>query len=416
MPKLSDTALKNHKGKNPLTDTASKGLRFVPTETGAKWILRYVSPVTGIRRSMGLGTYPATSLADARAKASEMRTLIEAGKDPIEERDTERRATRAEARKPTFGEAAIGKHAEAKKAWKQTKNVARWLASVEQYFKPILHRRVDTLIPDDFADCLRPFWMKYPRSTEDVLARAKYIMRWCYARRYIDATLLHAIDTCVPELLPSRDVAVTAHHPALPFEDAPAFVAEHLADIKVTDVVRACVFVQMHAACRPGEARGMRWSELNLDAAMWMIPGERMKMKRYHKVPLPAEVVALLRRMSEAKLHEDFVFPNTKGNNPISDVRLQEFLQAAKAPSDVDGRAATPHGFRATFKNWTIETKQDELAAERQLAHAPKGETMQAYERNMRITQRTPMMALYADYLHGRKTIEQLLRLNLAAA
>ena len=429
MPKLTDRALRNVKPEDrPMTDDIVTGLIFTPTRTGGKWSLRYASPVLkeekknrdgtirviGKRRESGIGVYPTVSLADARERAQEMRRLIDAGKDPLLEREHERAAVTKTAAKPTFGEAAKACHEEKKAGWKQTKNVTRWLASVEQYFRPILERRVDTLTPVDFADVLRPVWLQHPRSSEDVLSRAKTILQWCFAKGYIDHVTVMATEYVRP-LLPGRKVEVTTHHPSLPWKEAPAFVAAHLAGIKPTEPIRACLFVLIHTACRPGEARGMRWSELDLERAIWTVPGERMKMNKLHRVPLPAEVVDLLRAMSNARLHPEWVFPNTRGSNCISDVRLHEFMREASAPSDVEGRSATPHGWRATFKDWAIDHGFDERVADRQLAHGPKGETGQAYERTTQLKRRAHLIGLWTDWLHGRAVEDNVIALTNAA-
>jgi integrase len=412
--KLTDIALRNMKPDDrPLTDDIVTGLIATPTRTGAKWSVRYVSPVTAKRREAGIGVYPDIKLAEARERGKQMRRLIDAGKDPLIERESERVAATKTVAKPTFGEAAKSCHGEKKAGWKKTKNVAHWLANVEMYFKPILARRVDTLTPADFAEALRPVWLKYPRSSEDALSRAKIILQWCFAKGYIDHVTVMASQFVRP-LLPGRKVEVASHNPSMPWKKAPAFVAKHLAGIKPTEPIRACVFVIIHAACRPSEARGMRWSELDLDHAIWTIPGGRMKMKKMHKVPLAPDVVDLLRAMSEAPLHPEYVFPNTQGRNFISDVRLHEFMRAANAPSDVEGRGAVPHGWRATFKDWAIDHGYDERVADRQLAHGPRGETGQAYERTTQLPKRTRLIHLWADYLQGRAVAENVIPLTAA--
>jgi integrase len=368
-----------------------------PSNTGCKWSLRYVSPVTGKRREAGAGTYPLVTLTEARERALAMRKLIDEGKDPIEERKREDNAAAHASNVPTFGEAAKKVHTDLKAGWKETKNVARWLASIELHLAAVADRRVDTLTPADFAEALRAEWVEHPRAAADVLQRASVIMRWCFAKGHVsgDPTAL------VRSLLPRQDTRVE-HHPALPWKKAPAFVREHLADIGPTEVIRACAFVQMHTACRPNEARGMQWGELDLEAAVWVVPAARMKGKLDHRVPLAPDAVALLRRLAAAKLHPVFVFPNTLNTAPIADVRLQEFMQERKAPSDTAGRFATPHGCRSMFMNWAVDTGHDERTADRQLAHRPKGQVAQAYERSSQFERRAHLVADWADYLHGR--------------
>jgi integrase len=395
--KLTDRAVSALAPGELLTDSIVTGLMAEGTRKGAKFVLRFVSPVTGKRRSAGVGSYPDVTLAKARERAQAMRSQIADGIDPIEARDTERAAGEQASAVPTFGAAAKQAHTDLSAGWKAGKNVQRWLTSVEQHLAPLLERRVDTLTPRDFADALRAQWIEHPRAAADVLQRASIIMRWAFASNYAsgDPTSL------VRSLLPKQTTRVV-HHPAMLWRDVPAFVTAHLANIEPTDVVRAAVFVLMHTACRPSEARAATWTEFDLDEARWTIPAERMKGKLTHVVPLPVEVVDLLRAMHEAPLHDDFVFPNSQGRNAISDVRMQEFMQDAKATSDTEGRFAVPHGCRATFRNWCMDTRRDEAAAERQLAHRPRGETAAAYMRSDRFDARRELLAQWADHLHGR--------------
>ena len=392
----------------PLTDSDVRGLRLTPTgEKTGKWNIRYRSPVTKKDRDYGLGAYPRVSLAAARQKAREVRAIIDAGKDPLMERDAEQERARQEAIRaegiPTFGHAAETYHTRQQKlgVWKQTKNVAAWLASIRNHLGPLLERRVDTLTARDFQTALEPVWFTKDKIASDVMQRATEVMDWCEASEYITGNPCPRARKMLGKVK-----HVTKHQPSMSYKLVPAFVAEHFGKpIDVTDLDRAAAFVQMHVASRPGEARMMRWSELDLDAGVWLLPVERMKGKRVHDVPLPTDVVKLLRRMEAAKLHEDFVFPNTLGTNPISDVRLQTFLREAKAPSDTSGRTAVPHGWRATFKAWGIAELHDDRILERQLAHKPKGQTNQAYDRDSQLDQRRIVVEKWANYLHGRATL-----------
>jgi len=427
MTKLTDLAVQALKPGEQVTDAAVAGLLVEGTADGAKWMYRYSSPEVKFgpghkkageykRRTMGLGVYPRVSLAEARRRALDARELIDAGKDPLEQREREKRAAEEDSKVPTFGQAAKSVHADLKAGWKATKNVAQWIANVEQYLAPILGRRVDVLTPRDFANALRAEWVAHPRSAADALQRASQIMAWCFAHGYAasDPTSL------VRSLLP-RQTARTEHHPSLDWRDAPAFVSLHLSNIEPQEVVRAAAFVSLHTACRPGEVRAMRRGELDLDNALWTVPAERMKGKVAHVVPLAPDVVTLLRRMLVLPLHDELIFPNVKGTGPVSDVRLQEFMQKTGAKSDTPERAPTPHGNRATFKNFSVDHGFDERTAERQLAHRPKGQTTQAYERTTQFERRRQLVERWADYLHGRWTSDiagnviELSRKNAAA-
>lgn len=143
MPMLTDRALRNLKPDDgPLTDSQVPGLMIRPNADGGKWALRYVSPTTRKRREMGLGVYPSTSLRDARVRALAMRSQIDSGHDPIEERRREQVIAEREAN---------------------------------------VQCRVDTLKPCDFSDALASAWIECPRVADNVFQRASAIMEWAFA-------------------------------------------------------------------------------------------------------------------------------------------------------------------------------------------------------------------------------------------
>ncbi|MGF6839916.1 integrase [Paraburkholderia youngii] len=409
--KLTDRTLQSLKPEDgEVTDDARKGLAFIRTAKGGRWTLYYTSPTRLIesgknkgkprRCEMSLGLYPEVSLAAARQRCDTAREMIGRKLDPLDERKSAVVEFYKQNNIPTFGEAARAYHESASKAWKQTDNVAQWIRSVETYLVPILRRKVDTLTAQDFADALRDEWLKHPRMSEDVLSRARHIMDWAHAMKHVDSIAPLQVQLA-RKLLPPRNKHTnkTTHHPSLPWRELPAYVAKHLVDIGPCDIVRACIFVQIHTAVRPGEARGMQWTELDLDRAQWKIPGERMKMKVAHITPLPPAVVALLRTMEKNKMDETYVFPATGGGAPLSDFAVRFFLQKTNAPSDTEGKAATAHGFRSTLTNWALDMGYSERVADRQLAHGPRGAVNQAYDRTTLLDQRVRLVNAYADYI-----------------
>jgi integrase len=416
MTRLNDRLLQNLSADDkPITDSVVAGLIAVPKNNGVNWILRFVSPVLmgkdgkGKRREMGLGVYPHVKLAEARDKAIDARKLIATGVDPIEAREAAKIEVIRTSNMPTFGEAATATWEKEKKGWKDTKNVKAWIASVRRLFEPILKRPVDTLKAKDFAACLSDAWHKHPNVAEDVLRRARAIMKWCAAGEFIDAD-----PTALVRVLLGKRTHETEHNPAMSFKVIPAFMRENFADLDPLNVKACALFVLIHTACRSNEVRGMRWGELDLDAGVWTIPPERMKGKKGHKrqhiVPLVAEVVSLLQRMKEKQLHPHYVFPNATDTGPITDYPVNKLLAALKAPSQTEGRFAVPHGFRSTFKDWAVEraTEFDYSTSERALAHTIRGQVQGAYERTTQFDARVKLMRKWADHLHAPANVVQL--------
>jgi integrase len=145
-------------------------------------------------------------------------------------------------------------------------------------------------------------------------------------------------------------------------------------------------------ATRTSEARGARWSEINMATATWIIPAERMKGGRaHHRVPLTDDAMEILREMAEVRV-DDQVFPGGKRGRPVADTTLRELL--AKLSPGV-----TVHGFRSTFRDWCADTGKPAEVAEAALAHAPPGRVIQAYQRSDLLEQRRSLMDAWARFL-----------------
>ncbi len=152
-------------------------------------------------------------------------------------------------------------------------------------------------------------------------------------------------------------------------------------------------------ACRSGEVRGARWSEIDMDAAIWTIPAERMKAKIAHRVPLSGCAIEILKAQEDK--HEDLVFPSSRDRVALSDMVLTAFLRRVNAPSDTPGRIATAHGFRSSFRDWCSERGYSRDLAERALAHTVQNKVEAAYHRTDLLEQRRQMMSVWSDFVAG---------------
>jgi integrase len=147
-------------------------------------------------------------------------------------------------------------------------------------------------------------------------------------------------------------------------------------------------------AARTDEVRLARWSEVDLDRAVWTVPALRMKMKREHRVPLSTAAVAVLRRLRIANTDSDaLVFPGQKPGHPMSNMAMEMLLRRLAA------KQCTVHGFRSTFRDWAGEcTQHPREIAEAALAHAVGNETERAYRRGDSFARRRDLMEAWADY------------------
>lgn len=378
----------------PVFDGKITGLLLSPTKTGCKWTLRFTSPITGKRRDAGLGTYPETSIAEAREKALTMRRLIDNGNDPIDARNSEREAKAVAAAALTFEKAARQVHEELKPSWKNAKHAAQWISTLETYaFPKIGNRKLDSISPADCADVLRPIWLTKAETASRTKQRIHAVMQWAWAHGHVTSNPVSVVD----HILPKQSMK-PEHQPAMPWRNVPTFVAVHLAKLKPGDTTRAALLLLIFTATRSGEVRGATWNEFDLKARTWIIPANRMKTGEPHRVPLSDAAVALLTSIRQVQLHETLVFPSPR-EKVLSDMALTALLRRIKAESDTPGRVATAHGFRSSFRDWASEHGYARDLAERALAHAVANKVEAAYHRTDLLEQRRPLMEAWGKHL-----------------
>jgi len=184
-------------GDKPIAHGGVSGLRLEPGSARGrgKWILRYVSPVTGKRRDRGLGAYPDVGIADARVRAEKARAIIASGADPIEVNKAEEQAAKTALEALTFEGAALQFHEEQKAGWRNEKHRAQWINTLRDYvFPSIGPRKVADLVPGDFADALRSIWLTKPETASRVRQRCQTVMKWCWAHGMVAGNPVDVID------------------------------------------------------------------------------------------------------------------------------------------------------------------------------------------------------------------------------
>lgn len=366
------------------------GLYLQITSAAARsWLYRFM--LDGKARAMGLGSFPDVALAEARERAAECRRLRASGIDPIEARDAERARARTDAAQSiTFKESAeryINSH---KAGWRNEKHAAQWTATLTTYAYPAFGglpvQSIDTGL---VLKALEPIWRTKTETATRVRGRIESVLDWATARGYRRGDNPARWRGHLDNLLPKRSkVAAVEHHAALPYAEVGAFMV----DLRQQPGVgaKALEFVILTAA-RTGEAIGAQWSEVDLDAALWTVPGDRMKAGREHRVPLSKPAVAILRAMRGKS--DDFVFPGGKRGRPLSNMAMAKVLERM-------GRGdLTVHGFRSSFRDWAAEqTNFPREIAEAALAHTLKDKVEAAYRRGDAIEKRKKLTAAWADY------------------
>lgn len=402
MATLSDLKARNIKpGDTAIADGKVTGLYL---HAGAakghgKWILRFKSPSTAKRRDMGLGIYPEVGIADARSAALAARELIRDGQDPIEVRKQDSVTRQRDAQALTFEKAARKVHTDLIPGWKNPKHAAQWLTTLETYVFPRIGTlKVKNLKAGDFADALRPIWLKKPETASRVKQRCHAVMEWCVAQELIGANPVGSVVKLLSKQPGNRERV--AHQPAMPWRDIPDFVSNVL-HAGESNVTRALLEFLILTVPRSSEARGMTWDEVDLGAKVWTIPASRMKAKVAQRIPLADRAIEILKSQRTLNPEADLVFPSPRGK-VLSDMVLTKFLRDQKAHSSDPDRTATAHGFRSSFRDWASENGYARDLAERALAHTVRNQVEAAYHRTDLLEQRLPMMVAWANHVGGK--------------
>jgi integrase len=371
------------------------------------WLLR--ATVGGKRRDMGIGPYPAVSLADARQAAAEARAAIRAGLDPIAQRQAERSATAAaQARLLTFDEAAAAYIKAHRAGWRSDKHAAQWAATLDTYASPIIGElQVADVGTAHVRAILEPIWRDKTETATRVRGRIEAVIDWAVVAGHRPEGLNPARwRGHLAKLLPApRKVTPVEHHAALPVAAMYAFWKR--LETAPGMGARALQFAILTAA-RSGEVRGATWGEINLAAKVWTVPAARMKAGREHRVPLSEAACQVLRQLGEKAIpHESrgttsarspspsaLVFPSAADKEkPLSDMTLSAVLRRL----EVD---AVPHGFRSTFRDWSAEnTSHPRDVCEMALAHGVSNKTEAAYLRSELFDKRRLLMDDWARFI-----------------
>ena len=348
---------------------------------------------------MGLGSYPAVSLLEARKKAMDARSGIAAGVDPLSARQRFVDEERLKLTIPTFAEATRQLHADLKLGFRNSKHAQQWINTMETYVLPHIGAVVvNALGPADFARCLKPIWLSKPETASRVKQRCDAVMDWCAASGFIVASPVRVVSKLLPKQPGKRERV--AHQPALPWRCLPAFFSEILQEGSPVTSKAMLEFLILTAA-RSGEVRKMEWQEVDFGDSIWTIPPSHMKAKVAHRVPLSQRAVEILQQQKHQETgRTGLVFPS-RNNTPISDVTLTKFLRERKIESDTPGRHATAHGFRSGFRDWASENGYPRDLAERALAHTISNATEAAYHRTDLLEQRRQMMIDWERFLMG---------------
>lgn len=343
------------------------------------WVVRVQK--AGKRRDIGLGSAATVTLAEARIKAAKVRSEIEAGLDPVAER-------RKAGGIPSFRKVAALVFEQNKKTWRNGHHQWQWMRTLEMFaFPSIGDLPVSEITGPMVRDLLADIWLTKPETARRVRQRVGTVLDWAYSKGFRDAEApMRSITKGLPRQ-PRND----KHHAALEYTGVPSFVARLRADTETSG--RLALEALILTATRSGEVRSAAWSELDFDAGTWTIPAERMKANRTHVVALSTEAVDVFRRTAKLRIaQEPLVFPGARFGKPLSDMTLVKIMRDMAV-------AATPHGFRSSFRDWAAEkTDYPGEIAEAALAHAIPNKVEAAYRRTDFLEKRRKLMKDWGAY------------------
>jgi integrase len=357
------------------------GLYLIVDPSGAKrWVLRTV--VMGKRRDIGLGGLLLVSLAEAREEAARLRKIARQHGDPLAERRKEKRLV------PTFEQAAREVHKIHLPSWKNVKHAQQWINTLEDYVFPIFGGlRVDQVDTPEVLKALSPIWLKKPETARRVRQRIKTVFDWAKAAGFRSGD--NPVDG-ISKVLPKQS-DTQAHHAALPYAEIPTFIRT-LFKTDASKTAQLAFEFLILTATRTNEVINATWDEIDLKEKTWTIPGNRMKTKREHRIPLSRHCIEILKEVRKLSMDNLSIFPNLLTGKPLSNMVFLMLLRRMK--QDV-----TAHGFRSSFRDWASErTNIPHDVCEAALAHSLKDKTEAAYKRTDLFDKHRELMESWAAF------------------
>lgn len=387
MSKLTQAFVKSVTAPGTYQD--GRGLMLSITRSGRKyWVHRY--QINGVRRDMGLGSFPAVSLKEARNEADKNRVQISQGNDPLAQK-AEIRSVSRQSRRDTLKVLAMRFHKSHSPAW-SPRYASQWISGLEIHAFPRLGSTpVRDITTQDVLDVLLPIWHLMPVTAERIRNRIELVLDSAKALGLREGENPARWRGHLDKLLPrtTKDVEPMA---SMPYNQVPALMRE-LDSIPGT-AARALELLIL-TSLRTGEVINAEWSEFDFEAGIWTIPAARMKNRRKHRVPLTESMLAVIEQ--QKGLHPVVVFPSDRKKN--SALALNAVWRTLRSLGVDD---VVPHGFRSSFRTWAgEETDYANEVCEHCLAHSVIKKTEAAYSRGDFLEKRRHLMTEWCNFVAG---------------
>jgi integrase len=391
---LTDTAIRKAQPKDKTSRIFDGGGMYleVAPAGGKWWRLKY--RYAGKEKRLSLGTYPDTSLKDAREKRDAARKLLAAGVDPGEQRKAAKVAGE-ERSANSFEVIAREWHAKQSATWVEL-HASRIMLRMENDIFPWLGGRpiADITAKEFLVTVNRIADRGAVESAHRVLQNCGQVMRYAIATGRAERNPVADLRGALPPVKQTHLAAITDPH-------AIGGLLRAIDVYQGSFVTRCALQLAPLLFVRPGELRQAEWAEFDLDAAQWNLPAEKMKMREPHLVPLAPQAVAILRELQALTGGGRYVFPSPRSpQRPMSNNGVLSALRRMGYGNE----EMSGHGFRAmarTVLDEVLHFRPDYI--EHQLAHAVKDPNGRAYNRTAHLAERRKMMSGWADYLDTLK-------------
>ncbi|EKP4324134.1 tyrosine-type recombinase/integrase [Salmonella enterica subsp. enterica serovar Infantis] len=387
-PLTNTEVLRTKALEKDLTLHDGDGLFLIVKTSGKKlWRFRYQRPATKQRTMIGLGAFPALSLADARGLRADYLALLANGIDPQVQAEVVEEQQQI-ALDSIFSTVATN--------WFQLKSKSVtsdyandiWRSLEKDVFPAIGETPVQQIKARTLVEALEP--IKARGALETV---RRLVQR-------INEIMIYAVNTGLINTNPASGIGMAFEKPKK--QNMPTLRPEELPKLMRSLIMsnlsvstRCLIEWQLLTLVRPSEASGARWVEIDLDAKLWTIPAERMKAKREHIVPLSPQALDILEVMKPISAHREHVFPSR--NDPKQPMNSQTANAALKRIGY--GGKLVAHGLRSIASTALNEAGFNPDVIEAALAHSDKNEVRRAYNRSTYLLKRIELMNWWGELI-----------------
>jgi integrase len=355
----------------------------------ASWLYRYFA----LKKStaIGLGGYPATSLAAARIEAQKQRDIRASGADPLEvKQENIQIKNLAASSAKTFETCALEYIERTKDSWRNAKHEQQWRNTLSQYAYPVIGKKpISKVGTDDIVKILKPLWAVKNETATRLRSRLEAVLDWSAVQGWRPVENPARYKGHIQHLMPLIKKAEKKHHPSLPYADLPTFMKELY---KQEGMARYALEFLILGCNRTSEVTDAQWTEIDFTRSQWEIPGSRMKAGVAHRIYLGPRMLEILKTVRPFS-GEKYIFRTGKKDAPMSNMAMSMLLRRMSI-QDI-----TVHGFRSTYRVWSAErTDYAHEICEHVLAHKLSDPVAAAYARTDHFDKRKQLLKEWTDF------------------